>query len=58
LYDDELYFLIISKEINYKRIIFLAFFMLTITIMASTLCKMLYEMRKREKIVKCLGVRY
>ncbi|VYS71909.1 ABC transporter substrate-binding protein [Campylobacter ureolyticus] len=21
-------------------------------------CKMLYEMRKREKIVKCLGVRY
>ncbi|MCZ6174627.1 hypothetical protein [Campylobacter ureolyticus] len=37
LYDDELYFLIISKEINYKRIIFLAFFMLTITIMASTL---------------------
>lgn len=37
LYDDELYFLIISKEINYKRIIFLAFFMLTITIMVSTL---------------------
>ena len=37
LYDDELYFLIISKEINYKRIIFLAFFMLVITIMASTL---------------------
>lgn len=22
------------------------------------ICKMLYEMRKREKIVKCLGVRY
>ncbi len=21
-------------------------------------CKMLYEMRKREKIVECLGVRY
>ena len=24
----------------------------------AVLCKMLYEMRKREKIVKCLGVRY
>ena len=37
LYDDELYFLIISKEINYKRIVLLALFMLAITIMASTL---------------------
>ena len=36
-YDDELYFLIISKEINYKRIVLLALFMLAITIMASTL---------------------
>lgn len=37
LYDDELYFLIISKEINYKRIVLLALFMLAITIMASML---------------------
>ena len=37
LYDDGLYFLIISKEINYKRIVLLALFMLAITIMASTL---------------------
>ncbi|MCZ6175038.1 S8 family peptidase [Campylobacter ureolyticus] len=27
-------------------------------VVLKTICKMLYEMRKREKIVKCLGVRY
>lgn len=36
-YDDELYFLIINKEISYKRIVFLALLMLTITIMVSVL---------------------
>ena len=41
------------KSINYfiERI-------LNYLVILKRCCKMLYEMRKREKIVKCLGVRY
>ena len=41
----------LTKYLNAKNIAILGLCLYII-------CKMLYEMRKREKIVECLGVRY